>query len=71
VRLELNLYLAQEYHSPSQRARRMTEGWFAAEMYCPACPSPRLATTRDNTKVVDLLSRGCRAQITLDDRIAR
>jgi hypothetical protein len=42
MQLDLNLHLADGYKSPSQRARRMTEGWFADQMYCPACPSPRL-----------------------------
>jgi len=62
MRMELDLHLANGYHSPSQRARRMTEGWFAAEMYCPACPSPRLERTRGSTAVVDFVCAACGAE---------
>jgi len=40
--LQLDLRLAEGYKSPSQRARRLTEGWFAENMYCAACPNDRL-----------------------------
>lgn len=42
MRLELDMSLAEGYKSPSQRARRLTEGWFEHNMYCPACPNDRL-----------------------------
>jgi len=65
MRLELNLNLAEGYKSPSQRARRVTEGWFADNMYCPACPSGHVVQTRDNTRVVDFVCPGCGAEFQL------
>jgi len=65
VRLDLDLTLAAGYRSPSQRARRITEGWFAAAMYCPACPSPRLERSRGSTPVVDFLCADCGAEYQL------
>ena len=65
LRLELDPEFADGYRSPAQRARRMTEGWFARNMYCPACDSPRLAATRDNTRVVDFICPGCGAEFQL------
>ena len=62
MRLELNVSLAAGYKSPSQRARVVTEGWFAANMYCPACPSPRLVRTRASTRVVDFVCDSCGAE---------
>jgi len=60
--LTLDPGLARGYKSASQIARRVTEGWFEERMYCPACPSPRLERTRDNTRVVDFVCPSCGAQ---------
>lgn len=65
MRLELDLHLADGYKSPAQRARRVTEGWLEGNMYCPACPSERLAKTRDNTRVVDFVCSACKAEYQL------
>jgi len=62
MQLDLNIHLADGYKSPSQRARRVTEGWFASQMYCPACPSPRLEQTRGSEPVVDFLCPDCGAE---------
>ena len=58
ISLQLNLRLAEGYKSPSQRARRLTEGWFAENMYCAACPNDRLERTRGSTEVVDFCVGG-------------
>ena len=52
MQLDLNVLLADGYRSPSQRARRMTEGWFAGQMYCPAGASKALY------RVVDAAPQG-------------
>ena len=62
LRLQLDMRLAEGYKSPSQRARRLTEGWFAENMYCPACPNDRLKRTRASTEVVDFLCPECGAE---------
>ena len=60
--LQLDVRLAEEYKSASQRARVLTEGWFEHNMYCPACPSNRLEQTRGSTEVVDFLCPECGAE---------
>ena len=60
--LQLDVRLADGYRSPSQRARRLTEGWFAENMYCAVCPNDRLERTRGSTEVVDFLCPGCGAE---------
>jgi type II restriction enzyme len=62
MQLELNVRLADGYRSPSQRARRITEGWFEEHMYCAACTSDRLDRTRGSTQVVDFLCPSCGAE---------
>jgi type II restriction enzyme len=71
MRLELNVSLAAGYKSPSQRARVVTEGWFAANMYCPACPSPHLNATRGSAQVVDFLCDSCGAEYQVKAKASR
>ena len=68
MNLALDLGLADGYKSGSQRARRITEGWFEQNMYCPVCPSPRLSRTRANTRVVDFVCPSCGAQYQVKAR---
>jgi len=69
--LTLDPGLARGYKSASQIARRVTEGWFEKSMYCPACPSPRLERTRDNTRVVDFACPSCGAQYQVKAKAGR
>ena len=62
MRLELDLRLADGYKSGSQRARRITEGWVEDNLYCPACPSPRLTRVRASKPVVDFQCPSCGAE---------
>ncbi|MCK4626935.1 MAG: restriction endonuclease [Phycisphaerae bacterium] len=70
MNLRLNIHLATGYKSPSQRARRMTEGWFAENAYCPACPAENLSPTSDNTRVVDFVCPDCGAEFQLKAKSA-
>ena len=67
--LQLDLRLAEGYKSPSQRARRLTEGWFAENMYCAACPNDRLERTRGSTEVVDFLCPKCGAEYQVKAKV--
>lgn len=68
--LQLDLHPAGGYKSPSQRARRITEAWFAQNAYCPACSAGNLTPTHDNTKVVDFLCPDCGAEFQLKAKSA-
>ena len=70
MNLQLDLRLAEDYKSASQRARVLTEGWFEHNMYCPACPSNHLKRTRGSTEVVDFRCRECGAEYQLKAKAA-
>lgn len=50
------------YHSPTQRARVITEGWTAANLYCPICGSPHLIQYEANRPMADFHCECCGAQ---------
>jgi type II restriction enzyme len=47
------------YKSASQRARVGTESWAAANLFCPACDSPRLSPQPRNAAAVDFSCPVC------------
>ena len=57
--------LARGYKSPSQRARVVTEGWAAEELYCPACSQERLAPFPPNTRAIDFECQRCKQSYQL------
>jgi type II restriction enzyme len=59
MNLEMPVTLAQNYNSPAQRARVITEGWAASNLFCPNCPSPELAATPGNTQAIDYRCPRC------------
>ena len=66
--MDLSMYredVFQRYKSNSQRARVLTEGWFASEMYCPCCLNRRTEKDQDNQRVYDFLCRECTSKYQL------
>ena len=55
----LDLRLAERYHSAAQKARVVTENWAVGNMYCLACPSPRIEATRTGSQAIDFLCPRC------------
>lgn len=59
----MNLYmdraLAKGYVGGSQIARRLTEGWISANMYCPRCGNPRVEKCGNNKPVSDFICARC------------
>jgi type II restriction enzyme len=58
LNLRFDQSLADGYKSPSQRIRRMSEGWFVKATYCPACGNS-FHPLPTNTKVSDVVCLGC------------
>jgi len=71
MNLALDLTLAEGYKSASQKARRITEGWFERNMYCPACTSPRLARMPQGTPAVDFICPECAAEYQVKAKSVR
>ncbi len=61
----LRFTLAEAYRSRSQQARVVTETWAAENMYCLACPSPRIECTPTGSPVIDFLCPRCEATYQL------
>lgn len=50
------------YHSKTQRARVITEGWTATNLYCPVCGEPHLFQFEASRPVADFYCAHCGAQ---------
>lgn len=57
--------LAAGYRSPTQRARRLTEGWFAAKMFCPSCGANGVEPHLNNARANDFHCTACDAEFEL------
>lgn len=56
---------ASGYKSASQIARKVTEAWAGANLFCAACESPSLAPEAVNAEAVDFRCTTCRAAYQL------
>lgn len=52
-------HLAQNYRSPAQQARVVTEAWGQQNLYCPNCQSPSLRSAPNNTAAFDFACPNC------------
>src|SRR5881628_141973 len=59
MNLSMPTGLSTGYKSPAQRARVITEGWAASNLFCPNCPAPELAATPGNTQAIDYRCPRC------------
>lgn len=57
--LFFNIEKAQDYKSPAQIARVLTEDWGARNLFCTSCRQNSLEATPNNTKVVDFICDNC------------
>jgi type II restriction enzyme len=59
MNLQCDLLLGAGYKSGSQQSRVISESWCLNNLYCPACPSPKLKETPRNFKAVDFVCERC------------
>lgn len=59
MNLHLNQTLADQYRSPSQRIRVLTEHWFENEVYCPNCGYLPINLYENNRPVADFYCQRC------------
>lgn len=59
MNLQCDLLLGSGYKSGNQQARVISESWCLNNLYCPACPSPRLKDLPRNAKAVDFVCENC------------
>ncbi|MGB6974598.1 MAG: DpnI domain-containing protein [Terracidiphilus sp.] len=59
MELRCDLSLAEGYKSASQRARVLSEAWFAKNAYCLACDADEVKQTKANTGATDFVCPKC------------
>jgi len=65
MKLQCNVDLAASYKSGSQIARILSEDWCSHELYCPACDSDRILSSKANTPAVDFACPLCEQRFQL------
>jgi type II restriction enzyme len=65
VNLSLPTKGLEKYKSGSQRARVSTEPWGEANLYCPACDSPKINSLPTGTQAVDFSCPTCASRYQL------
>lgn len=60
MNLQCRVRLAEGYKAGPQIARRLSEDWCSRELYCPACESNRLSTSKPNTPAIDFECPRCK-----------
>lgn len=58
MNLNFNTKLADDYTSPSQKARVLSEAWVLSEIYCPSCGS-NISNYENNKPVADFYCEKC------------
>jgi type II restriction enzyme len=66
--LELDRRLADQYTSPSQKARVLTEGWVRKQAYCPNCGNRSLEHYSNNKPVADFFCGNCSEDFELKSK---
>ena len=59
MQLTCDLDIANAYTSAAQRARVISESWFAANVYCLACDEEALIRSKPNTQATDFSCGSC------------
>lgn len=59
MNLQCRVELGRAYKAGSQIARVLSEDWCVRELYCAACTSDRLLSSRANTPAIDFVCPGC------------
>lgn len=68
MNLSMPAHLAENYRSPAQRARVVSEAWGSANLYCPNCQSPSLNPAPNNTAAVDYFCPACASPFQLKSK---
>ncbi len=60
--------LADDYKSPSQKVRVLTEHWVDSQVYCPNCGRPNIDKYRNNKPVADFSCPNCKEDYELKSK---
>src|ERR1700693_4207735 len=65
MNLQCNVELARAYKAGSQITRVLSEDWCGRELYCAACDSDRLLSSKANTPAIDFVCPECEQDFQL------
>jgi len=68
MNLSLEAKLADNYSSPSQKARVLTEHWVDNQAYCPNCGNLNIEKYGNNKPVADFFCQNCREDYELKSK---
>ncbi len=68
MRLQLNMNLAKDYKSLSQKIRIVTETWVEDNIYCPYCGNSHLNGFENNRPVADFYCSKCHSEYELKSK---
>jgi len=68
MNLSLEASLADNYSSPSQKARVLTENWVDNQAYCPNCGNLNIERYGNNKPVVDFFCQNCKEDYELKSK---
>lgn len=68
MNLELDIHIAKQYKSTSQRIRILTEHWVGNNLFCPICGNTELTHYEANRPVADFFCNNCRSDYELKSK---
>jgi type II restriction enzyme len=68
MKLAFETKLADEYKSPSQKVRVLTENWVDNQVYCPNCGHQDIDKYRNNQPVADFFCSNCKEDYELKSK---
>ncbi|OGF50888.1 MAG: restriction endonuclease [Candidatus Firestonebacteria bacterium RIFOXYA2_FULL_40_8] len=68
MNLRFNGILAQNYSSPSQKIRVLTEDWVRRSIFCPNCGNLEIKKYRDGKPVADFYCESCKEDYELKSK---
>jgi type II restriction enzyme len=68
MKLSFEAKLADDYKSPSQKVRVLTEHWFENQVYCPNCGQTNIDKYANNKPVADFFCSNCKEDYELKSK---
>jgi type II restriction enzyme len=68
MKLSFDTKIAEEYKSPSQKARILTEHWVNSQAYCPNCGYQNIYKYGNNQPVADFFCSNCKEDYELKSK---
>ncbi len=68
MNLQMDESVAEQYRSPSQRMRVITESWAKQALFCPYCGAPHINRFENNRPVADFFCQECAEEYELKSK---